>query len=251
MKFVVALFAAVAMIPTIAHAQYYGHEYEGTQAPIGPNEKPVIPLDSDDPSYNAWRTPREDLNEGREPGPINVQRYASGHAWQGIPTFFHLPVALTPEDLAAGKVEVAIMGAFIDMGAGMRGAAYGPNAFRNSEVYGGWGVVETPNMMVMVDPLKELVVVDYGNAPNDLLSTERTLPAVRSFVRSAAEVEYEPGKHVFPIIIGGDHSLMYPDVAALTDVYGVGNVGVVHFDAHYVPPVARFVAHRAFEERIA
>ena len=129
MKFAVALFAAVAMIPFMAHAQYYGHEYEGTQAPIRPGEKPVIPLDSDDPSYNAWRTPREDLNEGREPGPINVQRYASGLSWQGIPTFFHLPVALTPEDLAAGKVEVAIMGAFIDMSTGMRGAAYGPNAW--------------------------------------------------------------------------------------------------------------------------
>ena len=26
---------------------------------------------------------------------------------------------------------------------------------------------------------------------------------------------------------------MYPDVAALTDIYGKGNVGVIHFDAHY------------------
>ena len=61
MKFAVALFAAVAMIPTIAHAQYYGHEYEGTQAPIRPGEKPVIPLDPDGPSYNAWRTSLHDL----------------------------------------------------------------------------------------------------------------------------------------------------------------------------------------------
>jgi agmatinase len=36
-----------------------------------------------------------------------------------------------------------------------------------------------------------------------------------------------------PIILGGDHSLMLPDVAALADVYGAGNVGVIHFDAHY------------------
>jgi agmatinase len=26
---------------------------------------------------------------------------------------------------------------------------------------------------------------------------------------------------------------MYPDVAAIADVYGKGNVGVIHFDAHY------------------
>ena len=36
-----------------------------------------------------------------------------------------------------------------------------------------------------------------------------------------------------PVIVGGDHSLMYPDVVAVTDVYGKGNVGVVHFDAHF------------------
>jgi len=76
-------------------------------------------------------------------------------------------------------------------------------------------------------------VVDYGDAPIDPMSTERSIHAIRSYVRQAVEVEIEPGKHVIPIIIGGDHSLMYPDVAALVDVYGKGNVGVIHFDAHY------------------
>ncbi len=131
------------------------------------------------------------------------------------------------------KVEIAIMGAYTDMGGGMRGANFGPNAFRNSEVYGGWGIADTPNMHVLVDPFKELVAADFGDAPIDLMSTERSVHAIRDFVRSAAEVEYEPGKHVMPFIIGGDHSLMYSDVAALTDVYGAGNVGVIHFDAHY------------------
>ncbi len=207
---------------------------QGEQAPIREGEKPVIPLDTKDPTYNIWHTLRDfSKDPKREPGPINIQKYDMGMAWSGIPTFFHLPVALTPEDLKAGKVEVAIMGAYTDMGSGMRGAAHGPNAFRNSEVYGGWGIVKTPNMHVMVDPLKELTVVDYGDAPNDMMSTERTIHAVRAFVHSAVAIEYEPGKHVMPIIIGGDHSLMYPDVAALVDVYGKGNVGVIHFDAHY------------------
>ena len=88
-------------------------------------------------------------------------------------------------------------------------------------------------MHVMVDPFKELTVVDYGDAPIDMMSTERSIHAIRNYVRQAAEIEYEPGKHVMPIIIGGDHSLMHPDVAALVDVYGKGNVGVIHFDAHY------------------
>ena len=44
----------------------------------------------------------------------------------GIPTFFRAPVALCPQDLKAGKVEIAIMSAPIDMSTGMRGTGYGP-----------------------------------------------------------------------------------------------------------------------------
>jgi len=203
-------------------------------APIRDGEEPVIPLNTKDQSYNIWDTLRDTSKDPkREPGIINVQKYKMGYSWSGIPTFFHLPIALTPADLKASKVEVAIMGAYTDMSSGMRGAAHGPSALRNSEVYGGWGVVELPHMHVMVDPTKELVMADYGDAPIDIMSTERSVHAIREFVRQAAAVEYAPGKHVMPVIIGGDHSLMYPDVAALTDVYGKGNVGVVHFDAHF------------------
>lgn len=236
MKFIkYSLFLLLFLAVSISYAQIGVLDSElELNAPIRKGEKPVIPLDTEDPSYNLWQTLRDfSKDPKREPGPINVQKYDMGMAWFGIPTFFHQPVALTPEDLKAGKVEVAIMGAYTDMGSGMRGAALGPNAFRNSEVYGGWGIVGTPNMHVLVDPLKELTVVDYGDAPIDLMSTERSMHAIRKYVRSAVEVEYEPGKHVMPIIIGGDHSLMYSDVAALVDIYGKGNVGVIHFDAHY------------------
>lgn len=88
-------------------------------------------------------------------------------------------------------------------------------------------------MHVMVDPFKDMNVVDYGNAPNEPFSTERTMHAVREFVSEIASTQHPDGRHVIPITIGGDHSLMYADVAGLTDVYGKGNVGVIHFDAHY------------------
>ena len=223
---------AIAAITGVAEAQYYGHEYEGTQAPIREGEEPVIPLDTGDPSYNVWKTPREDLQAGREPGTFNPNRFPFGMSYTGMPTFFSQPIALTPDDLRAGDVDVAVIGAFTDMGSGMRGAAAGPNAFRNSQVYGGYGMRQ-PHMMTMVDPMEDLNVVDYGNAPNDMMSTERTMHAVRSLVREIAEVQHDDGRRVFPMIIGGDHSLMYSDVAGLVDVYGKGNVGVVHFDAHY------------------
>jgi len=230
--FIVSAILSMLAAPIVS-AQYFGHEYEGPAVPIRKGEKPVIPLDTKDPSYNSWRQLRDFTKDPkREPGIINVQKYPFGMSYNAIPTFFNMPVALTPADLKASKVDIAIMGAVPDMGGGMRGAAHGPNAVRNSQVYGGYGVRQ-PHMHVMVDPLQDLVVADYGNAPIDIMSTERSMHAIRSFVRSAAEVESEPGKNVIPIIVGGDHSLMYADVAALVDIYGKGNVGVIHFDAHY------------------
>ena len=156
MKFIkYSLFLLLFLAVSISYAQIGVLDSElELNAPIRKGEKPVIPLDTEDPSYNLWQTLRDfSKDPKREPGPINVQKYDMGMAWFGIPTFFHQPIALTPEDLKAGKVEVAIIGAYTDMGSGMRGAALGPNAFRNSEVYGGWGIAGTPNMHVLVDPL--------------------------------------------------------------------------------------------------
>jgi agmatinase len=50
---------------------------------------------------------------------------------------------------------------------------------------------------------------------------------VRQMVREVAQTG------AIPFIIGGDHSLKYPNVAGIADVYGKESVGVVHFDAHY------------------
>lgn len=212
---------------------YLGHKYEFDAAPIREGEQPVIPLDKGDPSYNIWRQLR-DLSKDpkREPGIINLNKYDFGFSYNTIPTFFNTPIAMSPADLKASKVDIAIMGAITDMGTGMRGAAHGPNAVRNSQVYGGYGARQ-PHLHTMIDPLQELVVADFGNAPIDIMSTERSVHAIRDFVKSAAEVEIRKGERVIPFIIGGDHSLMYPDVAALTEIYGKGNVGVIHFDAHY------------------
>ena len=74
---------------------------------------------------------------------------------------------------------------------------------------------------------EELIAVDYGNAPIDFLSVERSMPPVRKLVKEIAETG------AIPVIIGGDHSLEYPNVAGVSDVYGKENVGVIHFDAHY------------------
>jgi agmatinase len=233
-KSVILSLTICVFVPT-AYGQYFDYDPDNPhqQAPVRKGEKAVIPLDTEDPTYNLWQTPRDDLTANREPGIINVQRFYGGTGWQGIPTFFKLPIALTPDDLAAGDVDVAILSAHTDMGGGYRGAAWGPNAMRASPSTVAWGDFSMDHMLTLVNPFKELTIVDYGDAPTDMLSTERSVHAIREFVRQVASVKNKKGKNVIPFIIGGDHSLMLPDAAALADVYGKGNVGVIHFDAHY------------------
>ena len=124
------ILTTTAALSSPTAAQYFEYDPDDpvTYAPAKPAEKAVIPLDTEDPRYNFWQTPRDDLSKGREPGPINLERWRGGPGWLGIPTFFKLPIALTPEDLIAGDVDVAIFGAHSDMGGGYRGAAWGPNA---------------------------------------------------------------------------------------------------------------------------
>jgi agmatinase len=80
---------------------------------------------------------------------------------------------------------------------------------------------------VQIDPSKVLNVVDYGDVAVDNESTERSMSHVRDIVREIAETG------AVPMILGGDHSLEYPNVAALADVYGKERVSVIHFDSHY------------------
>ena len=109
---ITAIAAILSLFTLPILAQDLGHEYEFDAAPIREGEKPVIPLDTGDPSYNIWRQLRDfSKDPKREPGPINIQKYEFGMSYNAMPTFFNQPVAMTPEDLLAGKVDVAIIGA--------------------------------------------------------------------------------------------------------------------------------------------
>jgi agmatinase len=182
----------------------------------------MIRLDSNDPSFDIWSQLRDTSDDARrDAGLIPVGRLRT----PGILSFFGLPIALTQEDLRAANVEVALMGAPIDMGVGMRGAGEGPAALRRS--MGNLADGTLPHMHVGVAWGQELVVADYGDAPIDILSVERSMEPVRRLVREIAETG------AIPVVVGGDHSLEYPNVAGVTDVYGKGAVGVIHFDAHF------------------
>jgi len=83
-------------------------------------------LNPDDPTIDSWRTPRANLQGDRPPGLIDLNRYPMALSSHGIATFLQRPVGLTPTDLRAGEVDIAMVGAGMDFSGGMRGAAFGP-----------------------------------------------------------------------------------------------------------------------------
>lgn len=182
---------------------------------------PNIPFNTDSPEFNAWRLKRpRSMDPAREPGPVSLGRYdGSG----GPPTFGGYPLALTMEDLVAAEVDVAILGAPLNMGSGWRdsGKQATTDLRRFSRPFRGM------DQYALVNASRELNIVDYGDVAVDNDSTERSMQHVREIVREIAATG------AIPMIVGGDHSLEYPNVAALADVYGKEKVSVIHFDSHY------------------
>ena len=164
-------------------------------------------------------------NGHRPPGPVTVNRRANEMSWSGIQTFLKMPVCLTPEDLRAGRVDVAIGGAPWDGTAtGLTGTQLGPRAVRSGDY-----LTDAPRLShldVRVDPLEQLVICDYGDADVLIGDPERTYDNIRAFVGEILD------GGAIPIIIGGDHGITWPSATAVADAYGYGKVGVVHFDAH-------------------
>lgn len=208
-----------------------------------------IPLEPRDPSRNLTELYIDCEAIDREPGPMNIQSTVGGTAKMGIPSFFRSPVAVCPQDLIAGEVEVAIIGAPIDLSTGMRGTGYGPMAMRTGDILAPWGdLLTVANPTVgEIDFTKVLNIVDYGDAIVDNWSAERTVLSVHHRVKEIAE------NGVIPFTVGGDHSLMYPDVVAVTDVVGKGRVAMVHFDAHFdgIPLLfGHYLTHGAMVRRL-
>ena len=144
-------------------------------------------------------------------------------SYAGIATFSKLPLALTPDELDG--VDVAIVGAPFDEAVSNRpGTRYGPRAIRNADDTEGVPPAR-PHMLLGVDPFAELNVVDYGDA--ETMPGDGAQATTRS---TAGRRDLRRRRH--PVILGGDHSVALPDMTAVAEHYGLGTVGVIHFDAH-------------------
>ena len=189
----------------------------------------AAPLNLASKRFN-WRklpTPAPLRELEREPGPFSVHRYL--YPRSGVPTFGGARVAIWPEDLVAGDVDVAIIGIPSNMSSGRRDAGSGPDAMRALNTIG------TIDAQSLIKPMEALAVVDYGNFSVDNLSVERTVDHVAAMVAETA------GTGAVPMMVGGDTSMVYPGVKGVAATRGAGSFGLLHFSAH--PDVERFGDH--------
>lgn len=126
------------------------------------------------------------------------------------------------EDMRAlGGQDVAFVGVPLDTGTTYRsGTRFGPQGMRRiSRLGSGY------NPAMGVDLNESLTMVDVGDVS--------VIPAniEKSFDQIAMAVGYIHERAVFPIVLGGDHSIGYPDVRGLAPLVD-GNVGIIHFDRH-------------------
>jgi agmatinase len=150
-----------------------------------------------------------------------ISTFARGHqpAFAGINTFLKAPYIENVKEV--GRHEVAIVGAPFDMGTTYRsGARFGPQAIRRiSALYDSYSVD------IAVDLQEELDLVDVGDVfviPSNI---------EKSFDQIDRAVSFLAGEGVFPVVLGGDHSIGYPDVRALAATLE-GRVGIIHLDRH-------------------
>jgi agmatinase len=122
-------------------------------------------------------------------------------------------------------VDVVIVGAPFDGGTSYRsGARFGPLAIRTADYLPHDG--SRPSLPLRVDALGDLRVVDAGDV--EMFSGD----AARSCRDLEAAVQTVARSGAVPVVLGGDHTITWPDATGVARVHGWGRVGVVHFDAH-------------------
>ena len=121
--------------------------------------------------------------------------------------------------------DAVILGAPFDGGTSNRaGARFGPQLIRQTDYLPHDG--SRPSLALRVDGLRDLRVYDAGDV--EMFSGD----AARS-VRDLQAAVYEVTRNgAIPLILGGDHTIAWPDAAGVAQHLGQGRISMIHFDAH-------------------
>jgi agmatinase len=143
--------------------------------------------------------------------------------YAGPLSFGGLPITQDPAELAG--FDVAIVGAPMDdMVSNRPGTRFGPRAVRAAT--DGGGEPAAWHMDLGLDPFAELAVVDFGDAPVVPADGSASHAAIRDAVGSVVRAG------LAPVVLGGDHSIAYPDISAVAEELDTGTLAIVQFDAH-------------------
>ncbi|CAN5862212.1 agmatinase family protein [soil metagenome] len=143
----------------------------------------------------------------------------SRRTWSHGGSYMNVPFQEDMREL--GSPDVAFVGAPLDAGTTFRsGTRFGPQEIRKMS-----GLPSGYNVEMGVDLFESLDMVDAGDV--------NVIPAniEKSFDQIDKAVGYIHEHAIFPVILGGDHSVGYPDIRGMAP-YIDGNIGIIHFDRH-------------------
>jgi len=140
-------------------------------------------------------------------------------------TFLGVPRCDLDDHATYHGADVVIIGAPYDAGTSYRaGARFGPKMIRTTDYLPHDS--SRPHLALRVDPLQDLRVVDAGDIEMAGVEGQSALNALERAVQAASEAG------AIPLILGGDHTITWPDVTGVARAKGWGRVSVIHFDAH-------------------
>jgi agmatinase len=156
---------------------------------------------------------------------MTKNRYTANLPSVGLSTFFKSPVC---EDFSKIDADVAFLGVPYDCGIGFRpGTRFGPKEIRSMSVrYSAWGG-HKPNGYWDINSRKQKLegirMVDCGDVDIAYYDFDTN----RKNITESVEAVLDSG--AFPVIIGGDHSVTFPNVCAFSRF---APLDIVQIDAH-------------------
>jgi agmatinase len=121
--------------------------------------------------------------------------------------------------------DVVILGAPFDGGTSHRsGTRFGPQHIRQTCYLPHDG--SRPSLALRVDGLRDLRVFDAGDVEMFSGDAERSVRDLQAAVFAIARTG------AIPLVLGGDHTIAWPDAAGVAQHLGAGRISMIHFDAH-------------------